>query len=133
MKNFSSRIIDIHDNILNKNFEIVFSADEKSRVEQRLDLTIVSFLATYVIKNNPSFTDAYDVCFHLTAKIAKQAGKNDAKTTKIDEHFSVLLLNNRDIDISLEQFNEFDVEKISDGKVDVSEIAVQYLSLYTYM
>ena len=83
---------------------------------------------TYSFEENDRFHKTYDLCGRIEVSCIL-----DDKNTEVSESFRTTLLSNNMTNISKEIIQELDIEIIEHNRVDVANIALQFLSLKLYM
>ncbi len=134
-QNEFSRLIELDDSILEKKFESKAEKHELEALAKRLDVfKINDFKLDYIITNKQDILGAYTLIASIEAKIVKFLVEGNEESTEIKDKFDVILLTEDMARNNYEQLKDFDIEVFDeDKKVDVGEIATQYLSLCVFM
>ncbi len=130
-----SRIVEIKEGMLNKKFETSANSDELIALANRFEVHRVDDLSlNYLVTEKTDILGAYTLLASIKSKVIKFAIENKEESVDINEKFDVVLLTEDMARNNYEELKEFDIEVFRDGKrVDVGEIAAQYLSLCIFM
>lgn len=136
IKNEFSRVIEINDSILERKFCQKASEPELKALAIRFDVnSIKNFHIDYIITKKEDILGAYTLIASISAKVIKFIIDGNAEEIEINDSFDVVLLTEDMARNNYEQLRDFDIEIFSenDMKIDVGEIAAQYLSLCIFM
>ena len=130
-----SRVIELSESILDKKFETEASVEEMAALAKRFDVNAIkSFKLNYLITGKEDIIGAYTLVASIAAKVVKFLINGNEETVNINENFDVVLLTEDMARNNYEELQEMDIEIFDDEKrVDVGEIAAQYLSLCIFM
>ena len=129
-----SRVVKIDDSILNKKLKVYAEEPELKTLANRLNLERVNFLnLEYIIIPKEDIKGAFSLIAELQSNVTKFIINEYEENALIDEKFDVILINEKDLKPNLELLQDFDIELLVEGTVDIGEIASQYLSLCIYM
>lgn len=130
-----SRIVEIKEGMLNKKFETSANSDELIALANRFEVHRVDDLSlNYLVTEKTDILGAYTLLASIKSKVIKFAIENKEESVDINEKFDVVLLTEDMARNDYEELKEFDIEVFHEGKrVDVGEIAAQYLSLCIFM
>ena len=130
-----SRILEINNRILDKRFVVKASYDELKGLSGRFEISEITNLSMeYFITEHTSITGAYMLVCKLTAHVVKFVIEDTEECMDINEQFDVVLLTEAMARNNYEELKDFDIEIFGeDRKVDIGEIAAQYLSLCIFM
>ena len=134
-KNELSRVIEINENILDKNHVLDASNSELRALAERFELhEIKSLHAEYVITPKQDIDGAYLLSCQIKAHVVKFLIQKTEELITINDKFDVVLLTEDMARNNYEQLKDFDIEIFDeDKKVDIGEIIAQYLSLCIFM
>lgn len=127
-----SRIINLEDIVLGETFSISASPEELHRLETRFDIQqIKSLNASYTIENYDQTVGSYKL--NIQIKSSGSATQEESSKFSVDDSSEIILLPRSMSEEDLEPYEEYDIEFINNGTVDVGELVSQYLSLNIYM
>lgn len=134
-KNEFSRIIEIEDSILEKNFNLHADAEELKNLAKRFDvLKIKNLDLKYMIIKKDGLSNAYNLVAKLHSDVVKFSVEGVDEELNIDESFDVVLLDEETSKLNSELLEDSDIEIYDEEKkFDIGEIAAQYLSLCIFM
>ena len=130
-----SRVVELRDAILNRKFEARATDEELCALAHRFDVHRIDELdIEYFITNKHDILGAYTLMVTLRSKVVRFVIDANEESIDVDEKFDIVLLSEDMARNNYEELKEFDIEIFSgDRKIDVGEIASQYLSLCVYM
>ena len=130
-----SRIIEIKTNILNNTFTIEASVDELLALANRFEVSRIENLnVKYLITEKTDILGAYVLVASIKSKVVEFIVDGEEEGVDINEKFDVVLVTEDMARNNFEELREFDIEIFYDEKrLDVGEIAAQYLSLCIFM
>lgn len=130
-----SRIVEIKEGILGKKFETNANSEELITLANRFEVHRIDNLdLDYLVTEKPDILGAYTLLASIKSKVIKFAVENKEESIDINEKFDVVLLTEDMAKNNYEELKEFDIEVFrEDKRVDVGEIAAQYLSLCIFM
>ncbi len=130
-----SRIIELKGNLLDKKFETKASSEELLALANRFEVYKIDNLdLDYLITEKSDIWGAYMLVASIKSKVVKFIVEGKAECMEINEQFDVVLVTEDIARNSYEELREFDIEIFNeDRKIDVGEIASQYLSLCIFM
>lgn len=130
-----SRIIELDDSILEKKFELNAEKQELEDLAKRLDVVkILDFKLEYIITNKHDILGGYSLIASIDAKVVKFLIDGKEEVINVKDKFDVVLLTEDMARNNYEQLKDFDIEVFDEEKkIDVGEIASQYLSLCVFM
>ena len=130
-----SRIIELNESILDKKFETKANSEELSALAKRFEVFgIKNLKLNYLITEKEDILGAYTLTASIESKVIKFIIDGNEETVDINENFDVVLLTEDMARNNYEELQEMDIEIFNEEKrVDVGEIAAQYLSLCIFM
>lgn len=129
-----SKIITVDESVIGKYFEIEASYEELSATAQRFGFYgIESLCIKYIIVPHNIIDDAYFLSAEIRSRVIRFAIKDNKEINDVNEKFEIVILNKTPSKVLLNSLENMDVEIISNGLLDIGEIAAQYLSLCIYM
>ena len=130
-----SRIIELNESILDKKFETKANSEELSALVKRFEVFgIKNLKLNYLITEKEDILGAYTLTASIESKVIKFIIDGNEETVDINENFDVVLLTEDMARNNYEELQEMDIEIFNEEKrVDVGEIAAQYLSLCIFM
>lgn len=134
-QNEFSRVIEISESILNKKFEAAADANELAALAKRFDVIKIDDLElTYMVVEKTDIVGAYTLVASIKANVVKFSVEGVDEKIDINEKFDVVLLTEDMARNNYEELQNFDIELFDENhRVDVGEIAAQYLSLCIFM
>lgn len=134
-KNEFSRVIEINDSIIEKQFKIEATPQELKALSKRFDIENIKFLKSdYIITPKTDIFGAYVLTQHINSIVTKFTIDGMEENIVIDNKFDTVLLNESMARNNYEQLKDFDIEIWDENnQVDIGEIAAQYLSLCVFM
>lgn len=130
----ADRVVNLSTVVMDKKYNICFSAEELARIKDHLDLHDISnFVVSYSFRQNEIFAKTYDLCCNINAKCTLIIDDGCNKDVDVNENFVVTLLDQKVTNISADIMHKLDIELIENNKVNISDLAIQYLSLNLYM
>ena len=134
-KNEFSRVIELSESILDKGFETEANGDELKALAKRFDVFRIDNLKfNYLVTEKQDILGAYTLIASIESKVAKFVVDKNEETVDINEKFDVVLVTEDMARNNYEELQNFDIEIFDeDRRVDVGEIAAQYLSLCIFM
>jgi hypothetical protein len=133
MKNNSTsefrRLITIDDNASGVECSIAASSRELTLISTRFCFEKINFLqAKYRIEKEKSIEQVYMLYIHIDSEVV-----TFERPSTINEDVQIIVACTSLSQSMLKMFNDFDVEFAANNMIDIGEIIVQYLSLFTYM
>ena len=130
-----SRTFEINNRILDKRFVVIASNEELKGLSERFELPKITNLSLeYFITGHSSIIGAYMLVCKIKSHVVKFQIEDTNESMDINEQFDVVLLTEEMARNNHEELKDFDIEIFGeDRKVDVGEIAAQYLSLCIFM
>lgn len=131
-----SRIVEIDDSVLNKKLYAKADDFERADLAKRFLLHSVNFMEIeYVISDSNIVKGAYGLVCILRAEVIKFATADTEEKRVLDESFCLTLVDEESLKRNETVLKGEDIEiiDIKCPKIDIGEIAAQYLSLYVYM
>ena len=130
-----SRIIEIKEQILNKKHKLEATYEELQALAKRFDVIRIDNLSLdFMIISKHDILGAYDLVATIKSRVIKFIIDENEESIDIDENFDVVLLTNDMAKNNYEELRERDIEIFNEDKrIDVGEIASQYLSLCIFM
>ena len=130
-----SRVIEIKETLLDRKFETKANSDELVALAERFDVhKIENLTLDYFVTEKQDILGAYTLIASIKSKVIKFIVEDREESMEINEKFDVVLLNEDMARNNFEELREFDIEVFNEDKrVDVGEIASQYLSLCIFM
>lgn len=130
-----SRVVEIRGSVLNKKFETQANSEELAALARRFEINRIEKLnLDYLITEKHDILGAYTLIASIKSKVVKFVIEGKEETLDIDEKFDVVLVTEDMAKNNYEELQEFDIEVFNeDKKVDIGEIASQYLSLCIFM
>ena len=130
-----SRILEINNKILDKRFVAKAGCEELKGLSERFEISEITTLSMeYFITEHTDIMGAYMLVCKLTAHVVKFVIEETEECMDINEQFDVVLLTEAMARNNYEELKDFDIEIFGeDRKVDIGEIAAQYLSLCIFM
>ena len=130
-----SRILEINNKILDKRFVEKASCEELKGLSDRFEISEITNLSLeYFITEHSCIMGAYMLECRLISHVVKFEIEDTDESMDINEQFDVVLLTEEMARNNYEDLKDFDIEIFGEErKVDVGEIAAQYLSLCIFM
>ncbi len=130
-----SRVIEINESVLNVKSEISANENELQALAKRFDVFKISNLKlNYIITEKEDILGAYMLSASIESKVIKFLVDGKEESVDINENFDVVLLTEDMARNNHEELQDFDIEVFDEEKrIDVGEIAAQYLSLCIFM
>lgn len=131
-----SRIVEIDDSILSKKLYAKANDFERADLAERFSLHSVNFMEIeYVVLNSNIVKGAYSLVCKLRAEVIKFTMADTDEKEVLDESFCLTLIDEENLKRNETVLRGDDIEiiDIKRPKIDIGEIAAQYLSLYVYM
>ena len=130
-----SRIVEIKHSILDKKFKTEANADELDALARRFEVSRIDNLNfEYLITEKTDISGAYVLIASIKSKVVKYIVEGNEEIVDINEKFDVVLVTKDMARNNYEELREFDIEIFdNDKRLDVGEIASQYLSLCIFM
>ena len=134
-QNEFSRSVELKESNLEKKIKVSATKEELEELAIRLDVQRIDNLqVTYIITDMPSILGAYMLVATLESKVVKFVIEETEEAIEISDNFDVVLVTEDMARNNYEELREHDIEIINEErKVDIGEIATQYLSLCIYM
>ena len=130
-----SRVIEIKESLLDKKFETHANFEELSALAERFEVYKIENLdLDYLVTEKQDILGAYTLVASIKSKVIKFIVEGKEESMEINEKFDVVLVTEDMARNNFEELKEFDIEIFNEDKrVDIGEIAAQYLSLCIFM
>ena len=130
-----SRVIEIKESLLDKTFETRANSEELLALANRFEVHKIDNLDLgYLVTKKSDILGAYILVASIKSKVIKFIIEGREESVELNEKFDVVLVTEDMARNNYEELKEFDIEIFSEDKrVDVGEIASQYLSLCIFM
>ena len=130
-----SRIVEITDHILNVKWKLEATFEELQALAKRFDvIRIDNLYLDYMIISKHDILGAYELVASIKSRVIKYIIDGKEESVDVDENFDVVLVTNDMAKNNYDELREYDIEIFNeDKKIDVGEIASQYLSLCIFM
>lgn len=130
-----SRIIELNDDILEKKLKINANDIELKALSKRFEVYSIKFLnAEYIITPKTDILGAYILTLSVHSEVTKFMIGEKEENILINDKFDIILLDESMARNNYEQLKDYDIEIFdNDMRVDIGEIAAQYLSLCVFM
>lgn len=130
-----SRVIEIKESLLDKKFETHANFEELSALAERFEVYKIENLdLDYLVTEKQDILGAYTLVASIKSKVIKFIVEGKEESIEINEKFDVVLVTEDMARNNFEELKEFDIEIFNEDKrVDIGEIAAQYLSLCIFM
>lgn len=130
-----SRIIELNDDILEKKLKINANDIELKALSKRFEVYNIKFLdAEYIITPKTDILGAYILTLSVHSEVTKFMIGEKEENILINDKFDIILLDESMARNNYEQLKDYDIEIFdNDMRVDIGEIAAQYLSLCVFM
>ena len=130
-----SRVIEIKESLLDKKFETHANSEELLALAERFEVYRIENLdLDYLVTEKQDILGAYTLFASIKSKVIKFIVEGKEESMEINEKFDVVLVTEDMARNNFEELKEFDIEIFNEDKrVDIGEIAAQYLSLCTFM
>ena len=130
-----SRFVEITDHILNVKWKLEATFEELQALAKRFDvIRIDNLYLEYMIISKHDILGAYELVASIKSRVIKYIIDETEESIDIDENFDVVLLTKDMAKNNYDALRECDIEIFNDDRrIDVGEIASQYLSLCIFM
>ena len=130
-----SRVVEIKGSLLDKKFVTRATPEELAALANRFEVYKIDNLdLDYLITEKSDILGAYVLVASIKSKVIKFIVEGKEESAEINEKFDVVLVTEDMARNNYEELKEFDIEVFDEDKrVDVGEIASQYLSLCIFM